>query len=193
MSRKNALTQQQLHCCAVRRMTEVIRAALAGCSLTGLDVALTGVEPEELCHPLTKEQIGQIRACVSQTRQTVEAEYIPDERAEATGVVLFHVRYDVAGYDADGNAVDVAAEGAIGVGFRWQGGAFGHEVMAILDVERCKLMEDGTVKRPGWLERRLRRSAREARRDHHAGTVGEFLLEALGAVVEFVLDLIFDG
>lgn len=192
MSRKNALTPQQLHSCAAR-MTEVIRAALEGRSLTGLDVALTGVEAEELCHPLTKEQIGQIRACVHQTRQTVEAEYIPDDRAEAAGVVLFRVRYDLAGYDADGNAVDVAAEGAIGVGCRWQGGAFGHEVMAIVDVERCKLLEDGTVKRPGWLERRLRRSAREVRRDHHAGTVGEFLLEALGAVVEFLLEALFDG
>ncbi|MBQ7849332.1 MAG: hypothetical protein IJ343_06365 [Clostridia bacterium] len=58
---------------AASRMSEVFRAAMLGKSLTGYDVCLSGVAPEELCHPLTQEQLAAIRSCFRFIRQEVVA------------------------------------------------------------------------------------------------------------------------
>jgi hypothetical protein len=89
--------------------------------------------------------------------------------------------------------VEVQADGAIGLVCRMEGGAEKQTLVTIRDVERCCLTEAGAVKRPGGLERRLRRWAREDRRKGKAETIGEFVVEALGAVAEIVLEAIFDG
>ena len=173
------------------RMPQVLLAAATGRSLTGLDVILQGVAPEELCHPLTKEQLAQIRTCTSFTRQEVQAVQLP--HAGDTGLQVFRVHYDIAGCDADGNAVSVTEDGAVGLACGGIGDGFFRHMLAISDVECCRLNDDGSVQRPGWLERRLRRWLRRKRRQGIGETVGEGLLEALGAVLEVVLEAVFDG
>ena len=123
----------------------------------------------------------------------MEVTHLPNAWDAQEGLLTFRVRYDLSGFDADGNAVEVQADGAIGLVCRMEGGAEAQELVTIRDVERCRLTEAGAVKRPGGLERRLRRWAREDRRKGKAETIGEFVVEALGAVAEIVLEAIFDG
>lgn len=175
------------------RMPQVLLAAATGRSLTGLDVVLQGVAPEELCHPLTKEQLHAVRSCTSFSRQDVEVTPVPNGREEAEGLLTFRVQYAIDGFDADGNAVSVHAEGVIGLLCELQGGAPYREVVAIRDVEHCRLTASGRVKRPGWLERRLRRWLRQKRGESMGEIVGEGLLEVLGLLLEFALEAIFDG
>ena len=175
------------------RMPQLLRAALYGQSPMGLNVCLSGVQLEELCHPLTVQQVEAVRRCVSFTRRDMEVTHLPNAGDAQEGLLTFRVRYDLSGFDADGNAVEVQADGAIGLVCRMEGGAEAQELVTIRDVERCRLTEAGAVKRPGGLERRLRRWAREDRRKGTAETIGEFVVEALGAVAEIVLEAIFDG
>lgn len=185
------LTAEQIKTFAAR-MPEILRAVLADRSLTGLNVSLAGVKPEELCHPLTAKQLTALRACVSMTRQEVEVVHLPDPWMAQDGLMFFRVRYDLAGYDADGNAVSAQEEGVIGLACS----PIDPDVMKISDVEHCRLRADGSVKRPGSLERRMRRWLRRKRREGMAG-VGDGLLEVLGCVLEFVfevvLEAVFDG
>ena len=189
------LTSQQRQDCAAC-LPEAIRAAVMGVSLTGLDVALTGVQPEELCHPLTAEQLRQIRACASYTRREMDIRHIPGVW-EDEGMLIFRVGYDIAGYDADGNAFAVQAEGAVGLRCAVHGGGYFRQVLTISDVERCTLLPEGGVRRPGRLKRSLRRWLRRRNRASIGETAGELLLEvlgeALGAVVEIVLEVFSDG
>lgn len=175
----------------VARVPEILRAALAGRSLTGLDVALEGVQPEELCHPLTKEQIAQIRACASFTRQETEVVHLPGAGSEA--VQIFCVRYDVAGFDADGNAVSVQAEGAVGLRCGVRGGGDFRQMLTISDVEFCTLLPGGGVKRPGWFRQRLRRWLRKKGREGMGDSVWSLLGEVAEAALELLLEAIFDG
>lgn len=179
------------------RMPQLLCAALYGQSPMGLNVCLSGVQLEELCHPLTEQQVEAVRRCVSFTRRDMEVTHLPNAWDAQEGLLTFRVRYDLSGFDADGNAVEVQADGAIGLVCRMEGGAEEQELVTIRDVERCRLTEAGAVKRPGGLERRLRCWAREDRRRGKAETIGEvvveFVVEALGAVAEFVLEAIFDG
>lgn len=173
------------------RLPGVLRAAVMGVSLTGFDICLQGVQPEELCHPLTKEQIAQLRACASFTRQETEVVYLPGAGPE--DVPVFRVRYDMAGFDADGNAVSVQAEDAVGLRCGVRGGGDFRPVLTITDVEQCTLLPGGGVQRPGRLVQRLRRWLRKRGRDG-AGESGWMLLgEAAEAVLEFLLEAIFDG
>lgn len=185
------LTAEQIKTFA-ERMPEILRAALADQSLTGLNVSLAGVKPEELCHPLTAKQLAALLACTTMSRQTVEAEHLPDAWLSQEGLMLFRVRYDLAGYDADGNAVSAQDESVIGLACS----AIDPDTIKIADVEHCRLRDDGTVKRPGWLKRRMRRWLRHKRRDGLAD-VGDGFLEVLGCVLEFVFEVvveaIFDG
>lgn len=173
------------------RLPEILRAAVMDVSLTGLDVSLEGVKPEELCHPLTKAQLADIRRCVSFTRQ--EAEAVPVPGAGTDEVHLFRVRYDMAGFDADGNAVCVQAEGAVGLRCGVRGGGEFRQVLTISDAEACSLRPDGSVKRPGWLKRRLRRWLRRKGREGFGDSIWELLGEVLEFAVEFLLEVIFDG
>ncbi len=179
------------------RMPQLLCAALYGQSPMGLNVCLSGVQLEELCHPLTVQQVEAVRRCVSFTRRDMEVTHLPNAWDAQEGLLTFRVRYDLSGFDADGNAVEVQADGAIGLVCRMEGGAAAQELVTIRDVERCRLTEAGAVKRPGGLERRLRRWAREDRRRGKAETIGEvvveFVVEGLGAVAEIVLEVIFDG
>lgn len=59
------LTAEQIKTFA-ERMPEILRAALADQSLTGLNVSLAGVKPEELCHPLTAKQLTALRTLLLQ-------------------------------------------------------------------------------------------------------------------------------
>lgn len=185
------LTAAQIQTFAAR-MPEILRAVLADQSLTGLKVSLAGVQPEELCHPLTAKQLTALRACVSLTRQGVTVEHLYDPWKAQEGLLFFRVRYDLVGYDADGNAVSAQEEGVIGL----ECSGIDPDVMRISDVEHCRLRDDGTVKRPGWLKRRMRRWLRKKRRDGMA-SVGDGFFEVLGCVLEFVfevvLEAIFDG
>ena len=192
MTKDHPLTTDQAREIA-GRMPQLLRAALYGQSPMGLNVCLSGVQLEELCHPLTEQQVEAVRRCVSFTRQEMEVTHLPNAWDAQEGLLTFRVRYDLSGFDADGNAVEVQADGAIGLVCRMQGGAEAQELVTIRDVERCRLTEAGAVKRPGGLERRLRRWAREDRRKGKAETIGEFVVEALGAVAEIVLEAIFDG
>lgn len=182
------LTGQQGADC-ISRLPEAFRAAVMDISLTGLDVCREGVQTGELCHPLTKEQLAQIRACTGFTRQEMEAVHVPDDG----DAFLFRVRYDVAGYDADGNAITVQAEGALGVTCCCRGGGEFREVIAITDAFPCQLREDGRVKKPGFLARRMRRWLRKKNREGVGEMVGELILEVLGALLEILLDAVFDG
>ena len=175
------------------RMPQLLCAALYGQSPMGLNVCLSGVQLEELCHPLTVQQVEAVRRCVSFTRRDMEVTHLPNAWDAQEGLLTFRVRYDLSGFDADGNAVEVQADGAIGLVCRMEGGAEKQALVTIRDVERCRLTEAGAVKRPGGLERSLRRWAREDRRKGKAETIGEFVVEALGAVAEIVLEAIFDG
>ena len=185
------LTAEQIETFA-ERMPEILRAALMGRSLTGMNVSLAGVKPEELCHPLTTKQMVALRACTTMSQQEVEAGHLPDAWLAQDGLLLFRVRYDLAGYDADGNAVFAQDESVIGLACS----VIDPGTMKITDVEHCRLRDDGTVKRPGWLKRRMRRWLRRKRRDGLAD-VGDGFLEVLGCmlefVFEFVLEAIFDG
>lgn len=183
-----SLTAQQAADYAAR-LPDAIRAAVMGVSLTGLDVCRENVQTEELCHPLTKEQITQLRACTSFTRRDMEVVPVHDDG----NAQVFRVRYDMSGYDADGNAVAVLAEGALGVTCCCRGGGEFRQVIAITDAFPCRLMEDGSVKQPGWLARRMRRWLRKRNRVSMSETTGEVLLELLGAVVELALESLFDG
>lgn len=182
------LTAQQRQDCAAR-LPEAIRAAVMGISLTGLDVCREGVQTEELCHPLTKEQLAKLRTCASFSRRDMEVVHVPGD-GEA---LLFRVSYDVSGYDADGNAVIVRGEGALGVTCACRGGGAFREVIAITDAFPCWLREDGSVKQPGWLARRMHRWLRKRNRVSAGETAGELLLEVLGAVLELALEALFDG
>jgi hypothetical protein len=157
-----------------------------------MNVSLAGVKPEELCYPLTTKQMVALRACTTISRQEVEAGHLPDAWLAQDGLLLFRVRYDLAGYDADGNAVFAQDESVIGLACS----VIDPGTMKITDVEHCRLRDDGTVKRPGWLKRRMRRWLRRKRRDGLAD-VGDGFLEVLGCmlefVFEFVLEAIFDG
>ena len=179
------------------RLPQLLCAALYGQSPMGLNVCLSGVQLEELCHPLTVQQVEAVRRCVSFTRRDMEVTHLPNAWDAQEGLLTFRVRYDLSGFDADGNAVEVQADGAIGLVCRMEGGAEAQELVTIRDVERCRLTEAGAVKRPGGLERRLRRWAREDHRRGKAETIGEvvveFVVEALGAVAEIVLEAFFDG
>lgn len=175
------------------KMPQVLQAALEDRSLTGLDVALTGVKPEELCFPLTAQQLAAIRACVSLSRKELEVVRIPDSRAERRGVLLLRVRYDYAGNDADGNAVCVLEEGAIGLLCGSRGGDGFRSVMSISDVEKCSLTADGGAHRPGWLKRTLRRWLRRKGREGIGDTALELAGDLLEFAVEFVLEVVFDG
>jgi len=175
------------------RMQQVLRCALLDRSLTGLDVCLVGMVPAELCYPLTKEQLHAVRSCTSFSRQDVEVTPVPNGREEAEGLLTFCAQYAIDGFDTDGNAVSVHAEGVIGLLCELQGGAPYREVVAIRDVEHCRLTASGRVKRPGWLERRLRRWLRKKRGESMGELVGEGLLEVLGLLLEFALEAIFDG
>lgn len=192
MTKDHPLTTDQAREIA-GRMPQLLCAALYGQSPMGLDVCLSGVQLEELCHPLTVQQVEAARRCVSFTRQEMQVTHLPNAWDAQEGLLTFRVRYDLSGFDADGNAVEVQADGAIGLVCRMEGGAEAQELETIRDVERCRLTEAGAVKRPGGLERRLRRWAREDRRKGKAETIGEFVVEALGAVAEIVLEVIFDG
>lgn len=173
------------------RVPEILRAALAGRSLTGLDVALEGVQPEELCHPLTKAQIAQIRACASFTRQETEAVHLPG--AGSGEVQIFRVRYDMAGFDADGNVVCVQEEGAIGLRCGVRGGGNFRQVLTISDVECCTLLPGGGLQRPGWLAQRLRRRLRKKGREGVGEGVWSLLGEVAEVALELLLEAIFDG
>lgn len=192
MTKDHPLTTDQARVIA-GRMPQLLRAALYGQSPMGLNVCLSGVQLEELCHPLTVQQVEAVRRCVSFTRRDMEVTHLPNAWDAQEGLLTFRVRYDLSGFDADGNAVEVQADGAIGLVCRMEGGAEKQALVTIRDVERCRLTEAGAVKRPGGLERRLRRWAREDRRRGKAETIGEFVVEALGAVAEIVLEAIFDG
>lgn len=187
MKDKMMLTEGQLQE-AASRMSEVFRAAMLGKSLTGYDVCLSGVAPEELCHPLTQEQLTAIRRCTAFARQEVEAVCCPNAWDEQEGLRIFRVRYAVDGNDADGNAVSVEAESAVGLLCGRTGGE-SREMLNIRDVEPCLLQPDGSVQRQGWLQRSLRRWLRRKRREG----ISEGALSLLGDVVEFVLEVIFDG
>lgn len=187
MKNQPMLTEDQLRE-AASRMPEVFRAAMLGKSLTGYDVCLSGVAPEELCHPLTQEQLTAIRRCTRFTRQEVEAVCCPNIWNEQEGLRTFRVRYAVDGNDADGNAVSVEAEGAVGL-LCGSIGSESREMLNIRDVEPCLLQPDGSVRRQGWLQRSLRRWLRGKRREG----VSEGAANLLGEVVEFVLEVIFDG
>ena len=184
----SVLTTNQAQQCA-RRLPEAFRAAMEDRSLTGLNICLEGVEPGQICHPLREEQLGAIRSCVSFARRESLAEPVTALNSPEKGLLVFRVRYDVAGWDADGNAVEVQEEGALALTCALRG----DERLCILEAEPWRLLEDGSVKRPGWLERRLRRWQRRTRRDGVAETLGEGLPELLGAVVEFLLESLFDG
>ena len=192
MTKDHPLTTDQAREIA-GRMPQLLRAALYGQSPMGLNVCLSGVQLEELCHPLTVQQVEAVRRCVSFTRRDMEVTHLPNAWDAQEGLLTFRVRYDLSGFDADGNAVEIQADGAIGLVCRMEGGAEKQTLVTIRDVERCRLTEAGAVKRPGGLERRLRRWAREDRRKGKAETIGEFVVEALGAVAEIVLEAIFDG
>lgn len=185
------LTAEQIKTFA-ERMPEILRTALADRSLTGLNVSLAGVKPEELCHPLTAKQLTALRTCTTMSRQAVEAEHLSDAWLAQEGLLFFRVRYDLAGYDADGNAVSAQDEGVLGLACS----VIDPDTMKITDVEHCRLRDDGTVKRPGWMKRRMRRWLRRKRRNGLAD-VGDGFLEVLGCVLEFVfevvLEAIFDG
>lgn len=183
-----SLTAQQRQECA-SRLPEAIRAALMGISLTGFDVCREGVHPEELCHPLTKEQLTRLHTCTGFTRRDMEVVHVPGD-GEA---LLFRVCYDMSGYDADGNPVIIRGEGALGVHCACRGGGEFREVIAITDAFPCWLQEDGSVKQPGWLVRRMRRWLRKRERVSAGETAGEILLEVLGAVLELALEALFDG
>lgn len=182
------LTAQQEADC-VSRLPEAIRAAVMGISLTGLDVCREGVQTEELCHPLTKEQIARLRTCTSFIRRDMEVVHVPGDG----NALIFRVRYDVSGYDADGNPVIVRGEGALGVHCVCRGGGAFREVIAITDAFPCWLREDGSVRQPGWLVQRMRRWLRKRERVSMGETAGELLLEVLGAVLELALEALFDG
>lgn len=182
------LTAQQRQECA-SRLPEAIRAAVMGISLTGFDICREGVQSGELCYPLSKEQVAQLRACTRFTRRDLEVVHVPGD-GEA---LLFRVSYDVSGYDADGNAVIIRGEGALGVHCTCRGGGEFREVIVITDVFPCRLMEDGRVKQPGLLANRMRRWLRKRNRVSVGETAGEILLEALGAMFELVLEALFDG
>jgi hypothetical protein len=192
MTKDHPLTTDQAREIA-GRMPQLLRAALYGQSPMGLNVCLSGVQLEELCHPLTVQQVEAVRRCVSFTRRDMEVTHLPNAWDAQEGLLTFRVRYDLSGFDADGNAVEVQTDGAIGLVCRMEGGAEKQALVTIRDVERCRLTEAGAVNRPGGLERRLRRWAREDRRKGKAETIGEFVVEALGAVAEIVLEAIFDG
>lgn len=179
-----ALTAQQRQIC-VSRLPEALRAAVMDVPLTGFDVYREGVQTEELCHPLTKEQLAQIRACTSFTRREMEVIPVPADG----DALVFRIRHDVAGYDADGNAVAVQAEGVLGVTCCLRGGG----IVAITDAFPCRMLADGRVKQPGWLAHRMRRWLRRRNRVSVGETAGEILLELLGAVVELALEALFDG
>lgn len=187
MKDKIMLTEGQLQE-AASRMSEVFRAAMLGKSLTGYDVCLSGVAPEELCHPLTQEQLTAIRSCTRFARREVSAVCCPDAWNEQEGLRTFRVRYAVDGNDADGNAVSVEAEGAVGLLCGCIGGEL-RETLNIRDVEPCLLQPDGSARRQGWLQRSLRRWLRGKRREG----ISEGAVNLLGEVVEFVLEVIFDG
>lgn len=129
MKDKIMLTEGQLQE-AASRMSEVFRAAMLGKSLTGYDVCLSGVAPEELCHPLTQEQLTAIRSCIRFTRQEVAAVCCTDAWNEQ--------------------------EGAVGLLCGCIGGEL-RETLNIRDVEPCLLQPDGSARRQGWLQRSLRR------------------------------------
>lgn len=182
------LTAQQRQDCA-SRLPDAFRAAVMDVSLTGLDICREGVQSGELCYPLSKEQVAQLRACTRFTRRVMEVVQLPDDG----GALLFRIRYDVAGYDADGNAIAVQAEGVLGVHCSCRGGGEFREVIVITDVFPCRLTEDGRVKQPGWLAHRMRRWLRKRNRVSIGETAGEILLEVLGAALELVLEALFDG
>lgn len=182
------LTAQQRRDCT-SRLPEAFRAAVMDVSLTGLDICREGVQSGELCYPLSKEQVAQLRACTRFTRRVMETVQLADDG----GALLFRVRYDVAGYDADGNAIAVQAEGVLGVHCACRGGGEFRDVIVITDVFPCRLTEEGRVKQPGWLAHRMRRWLRKRNRVSIGETAGEILLEVLGAALELALEALFDG
>lgn len=183
------LTTQQMQTIA-EKMPEIIRAALRDVSLTGLDVTLVRVKAAELCHPLTEEQTAAIRRMVTCSRDSLTVEYLPAAWDE--GLLTFRVSYDFAGYDADGNAIDVQAEGALGLDCEMQGGGSFREMIAIRDVIPLRLREDGTVRTPGKQARSMRLRKRKRDCDGKDGIIGT-RLDILGAVLEIVLEVFFDG
>ena len=192
MKKQVLLTAEQIEMIAAK-MPQVIRAALAGLSLTGLDVTLTGVKTAELCHPLNEVQLETLRGIKEPTHRVIDVTHLPEEDRPCEGLVVFRVSYDIAWYDADGNAHAVRQTGVLGLMCEVHGGGWFREMLFIREVEGFRLAEDGTAKRPGAIERWMRRKTREFRRTDKAATVGEFLLEALGAVLEAILEGVFDG
>ena len=117
---------------------------------------------------------------------------LPNVWDEQEGLRTFRVRYAVDGSDTDGNAVSVEAEGAVGL----LCGRIGSEscgMLNIRDVEHCLLQPDGSVQRLGWLQRSMRRWLWKKRREGVGEGIGEGAVNLLGGVVEFVLEVIFDG
>lgn len=66
-------------------------------------------------------------------------------------------------------------------------------MLNIRDVEHCLLQPDGSVQRLGWLQRSMRRWLWKKRREGVGEGIGEGAVNLLGGVVEFVLEVIFDG
>lgn len=147
------------------------------------ELAFQGTVPDALLMPLTA-----IRRCTTFTRLEAEAVCCPNVWDEQEGLRIFCVRYAVDGHDTDGNAVSVEAEGAVGLLCGRTGGE-SREMLNIRDAEPCPIRSDGSVQRQGWLQRSLRRWLRRKRREG----ISEGALSLLGDVVEFVLEVIFDG
>lgn len=173
------------------RLPEAIRYAVEDRSLTGLDVTLEDVVAEELCHPLTEEQLRAIRSCISFSRREAEIVCVPDQASESSGLMKCRVRYAYAGFDTDGNAVDVQAEGALAL--LCEARCVGDRGWLVINgFTPLKLAEDGSIRTPGGLEARMsgwlrkRRSREGSGFWHGVGTVVE-------TIVEIVLDVIFDN
>ncbi len=175
-----------------RRMPEVIRAALENRSLTGLDVSLVRVRFAELCYPLTQEQVQRVRILRTFTRKDVDVVHLPNSWDEQDGLLTFRVRYDMAGYDADGNAVTVQEEGVIGLLCGSFTGSGEDRTMFISDVEKCTMNKDGSVRRPGLMQRRMSLVRRRREQNGRGGTIGEVVWGVLEVVFEIVVDIFSD-
>ena len=189
-AQQKALTAAQVKSFA-ERLPAAIRYAVEDRSLTGLDVTLEDVAAEELCHPLTQEQLRAIRSCTAFTRREAEIVCVPDQASESSGLMKCRVRYAYAGFDTDGNAVDVQAEGALAL--LCEARSMGDRAWLVIHgFTPLKLAEDGSIRVPGGLEARMAGWLRKRRRHegsgfwHGVGTV-------LEVVVELVLDVVFDN